>query len=273
MRLTLLSLFLAFPAFGDPPLHALSPPALVAFPGASDVPVKSSAPLDVGKFLFVTVQNYVGEVTFDVSDGTVCFLPVKAGQLVPGTKQGTTEPAFYPVPDSKCDVLMLLGRTPGNCSITAWGVKTEKNPTGRETSRAVKLATYTVAVGVVKPEPMPKPEPKPDPKPEPYIGKWRILVVEETATAANNRGQFFSDEALMGYIRSKCSHRPRIVDQDVKSADGQPPSDIAPWLAKAKGKKLPQVFIVGSDGTVLFSGDLPTAPADFLKMLKGVSGE
>jgi len=251
------------------PLQALPPPVLTAFPGASDAPVRSTAPLDVGKFCFVAVQNYVGEVTFDITEGPVAWLAVKSGQQYPGVKQGTAEPAFYPVPDSKCDVLMVLGRTPGNCTITAWGVKTEKDATGRETSKAVKLSSFVVVVGGAKPEPFPKPEPKP----EPYVGKGRILVVEETAEAANNRGQYFSNEALMGYIRAKCSHRPRIVDQDVKAPDGKPPADIAPWLALAKGKPLPQVYIVGGDGTVLFSGDLPKTPELLLSKLKEVFGE
>jgi hypothetical protein len=272
MRSTFLLILLAISAQAAEPLQALAPPALVAYPGAADAPVRSTPTLDVGKFLFVAVRDYAGEVTFDVNGDVVAWLAVKPGQQYPGIKQGTTEPAFYAAPDSKCDVIMVLGRTPGDCVITAWGVKTEADATKRESSRAVKLASFTIAVGA---QPMPKPDPKPDPKPkpEPYVGKWRILVVEETATAANNRGQFFTDEALMSFIRAKCSHRPRIVDQDVKDANGQSPADIAPWLSLAKGKALPQVFIVGGDGTVLLSGDLPKTPADFLKTLKGVAGE
>lgn len=117
------------------------------------------------------------------------------------------------------------------------------------------------------------PKPKPDPKPDPYVGKGRILVVEETEQAADNRGQYFSNEALMGYIKSKCSNRPRIVDQNVKDASGNPPADIAPWLAMAKGKTLPQIFVVAVDGTILFSGDLPKTPELLMAKLKEVFGE
>lgn len=120
-----------------------------------------------------------------------------------------------------------------------------------------------------RPPPVPTPDPV-DPDVKPFTGTWQIVIVEETEEATAARGQFFSNKELWDYITSKCVKKPRIVDQNVVSSNGKPPTDLAPYLSRAKGKKLPQVYVVGSDGTVLIEGALPESPAEFLKQLKGI---
>jgi hypothetical protein len=106
-----------------------------------------------------------------------------------------------------------------------------------------------------------------------FNGDWRILIIEETNDAAANRSQFFTDKALTSYIAAKCKSKPRWADQNVTDSTGQVPADLAPYLSLAKGKKLPQCFIVGSDGTLIRQFELPATPAAFLAELKKVGGQ
>lgn len=120
--------------------------------------------------------------------------------------------------------------------------------------------------------PRPPPDPQPKPEPKPYVGKFRMIVIEETEQAANNRGQFFADADLQAYLASKLSGKARIADQNVVDATGKPPRDLVPYLERAKGKPLPQVYLVGDDGTILYEGDLPKTPGELLATLRKVGG-
>ena len=122
------------------------------------------------------------------------------------------------------------------------------------------------------PPPEPVPDPKPTPKPDPYTGKFSMVVIEETNVAANNRGQFFADKELRDYLATKLVGKPRIADKDVVDASGQPPKDLAPYLNHAKGKGLPQLYLIAPDGTVLFEGNLPKTPAELIATVKKVGG-
>jgi hypothetical protein len=67
-------------------------------------------------------------------------------------------------------------------------------------------------------------------------------------------------------------HRWRIVDKDVTGADGQPPADIKKYLDAAKGKAMPQLFLVDEKGKARYAGDLPTKAAELLKLLEAWGG-
>jgi len=123
-----------------------------------------------------------------------------------------------------------------------------------------------------RPPPDPTPDPKPTPKPAPYTGKFSMVVIEETDVAANNRGQFFADKELRDYLATKLVGKPRIADKDVVDASGQPPKDLAPYLNHAKGKGLPQLYLIAPDGTVLYEGNLPKTPAELIATVKKVGG-
>jgi len=123
-----------------------------------------------------------------------------------------------------------------------------------------------------RPPPDPTPDPKPTPTPAPYTGKFSMVVIEETDVAANNRGQFFADKELRDYLATKLVGKPRIADKDVVDASGQPPKDLAPYLNHAKGKGLPQLYLIAPDGTVLYEGDLPKTPAELIATVKKVGG-
>lgn len=134
----------------------------------------------------------------------------------------------------------------------------------------------TIEVTGARPPPIDddvKPMPDPKPKPEPYAGKFRMVVIEETDMAASNRAAFFADKDLLAYLKTKLSGKVRVADQDVKDETGVPPKDLVPYLNRAKGKALPQVFLVTDGGTVLMEGDLPKTPAELLATIKKAVGE
>lgn len=140
-------------------------------------------------------------------------------------------------------------------------------PLGFKSEAEIKNVTLDVNAG-----PRPPPEPDPKPEPKPYVGKFRMVVIEETEQAANNRGQFFADADLQAYLAAKLSGKARIADQNVVDPTGKPPRDLVPYLERAKGKPLPQVYLVGDDGTILYEGDLPKTPAELLATLRKVGG-
>ncbi len=236
-------------------------PRIVASPsGATTAP--ESTPLDVGRFIFLSMPEYDGKITWDGFDkrDEVRAFPVNGGMEYPGVKQGDTLPDAHVAPQSKSRVLMVFGVKPGVLTLAAWGSKD---------GEAVKLAVITLNVGGA---PQPQPKPFPQPEPSPFVGKWRFVVIEETEQAANNRGQYFTDADLLAYVKAKCVAAPRIADQDVKDSTGKPPKDLEPYLSRAKGKKLPQLYVISDAGKVLFEGDLPETPAKLLQQLRFIGG-
>lgn len=137
---------------------------------------------------------------------------------------------------------------------------------------AKSVIRRTLEVTGARPPPEPIPDPKPDPKPAPYVGKFSMVVIEETEMAANNRGAFFADKELRDYLATKLNGKPRIADKDVVDSTGQPPKDLAPYLNHAKGKGLPQLYLIAPDGAVLYEGNLPKTPAELIALVKKVGG-
>lgn len=114
--------------------------------------------------------------------------------------------------------------------------------------------TLDVSVG---PGPQPPPKPTPDPTPTP-VALWGFVIVEETADAVAARGALLADHTLSTLMKSKGYHW-RIVDKDVVGADGKPPADVLPCLNAAKGKVLPQVFLIDIKGNIATQAALPNA--------------
>jgi hypothetical protein len=165
------------------------------------------------------------------------------------------------------------------CAATHFfAVVDEKDPT-----KLVKAATRTVilraelVVGEPKADPVPvppgpKPDPNPAPEPKPLaFSKLCLVVIEETSQSASNRGAFFSDPALAKLMADK-GHAHRIDDQNVVGADGAPPADIARFLDAAKGKALPQYFLVDAKGKTRSSGDLPKTAAEMVALITKFQG-
>lgn len=110
---------------------------------------------------------------------------------------------------------------------------------------------------------------KPPPIKEQSLG---IIVIEETAQAANNRGMYFIDPALGQRITAK-KHKWVSADKDVVDGNGQQPKDLARYLDMAKGKPLPYVFFIpASGGALIHQGPLPKTPAEMIELLKAKGG-
>lgn len=93
--------------------------------------------------------------------------------------------------------------------------------------------------------PPPGPGPQPDPQPPGPVtpAKLYAIFVEETATAVAQRGAMFNDKDFAAWLAGK-GHRWRVADQNVQDAAGNVPADIAEYVADAKGKALPQLYLV-----------------------------
>lgn len=121
-------------------------------------------------------------------------------------------------------------------------------------------------------EPIPDPNPKPTPDPLPPIAKAWVVVVEETAEAANNRGKYFQSPDIHQFFKLK-QWNYRVADKDVVGIGGLPPKDLKPWLDRAKEKSLPWMFVIDGQGVEYFSGPVPNTPEGLLAELKKIAGD
>jgi hypothetical protein len=160
---------------------------------------------------------------------------------------------------------------PGSYRIKCRAIRVKDGRPIAETARAT-VVIEAASPPPPPPPPGPTPPPPPPPPPTPVVVKtlW-ILVVEETAEASANRGEFFANRELIDRIRAK-GHRYRVADKDVKDKDGRQPADLAPWLKRAAGKSLPQLFLISQDGDILFEGPLPKTPAELVALMVKVGG-
>lgn len=142
-------------------------------------------------------------------------------------------------------------------------------PVGAKSTADVIRRTLEVDAGH-GPQPPPKPDPKPDPKPVVEGKRW-ILIIEETADATASRGKLVTDPVLFARINDR-GHVWRIADVNVVDAGGKPPVDLKPYIDRAAGKKLPRLFIVAPDGTVLVDEPCPVDAAGVLALLTKAGG-
>lgn len=104
-----------------------------------------------------------------------------------------------------------------------------------------------------------------DPKP-PVVdpvkdAKLGVVVVYESETPFPGLGPLRTDKAFHDALKAK-GHVWRMVDKDAVGEDGNPPADVAPLLADAKGRPLPRLYLIdlGTRKTV-YAGDLPDVAA------------
>lgn len=138
----------------------------------------------------------------------------------------------------------------------------------------------TLIVGNIGPQPPPTPpvppEPKPPEPPKPVTSQQLVvIVIEESANAAQERAKFFDNPALAARIETNPSgkrHKVYAVDKDVVGPDGKPPASLAGYLNEAAGKKLPWIVIADMKGMKLFSGPIPFDAASVLELLVKYGG-
>jgi hypothetical protein len=101
--------------------------------------------------------------------------------------------------------------------------------------------------------------------------KLFVVIIEETSDAVAGRGAMLTDKSLSDRFKEK-GHKWRVVDKDVIGSDGNPPADVKRFLEAAKGKPLPQLFLVDEKGGVLKQLNCPSKVADLLAEIKKVGG-
>ena len=285
------------------------PPKIVASPGASAPMPAVGVPvhLDVGKLLWLNLDGYEGAVTWDFLGGSAVALPpdgdgplwagwkqgdagfawhrvppgrfpafaatIDAGKFafadIPdlkgrrygGTKQGESAPTWHDLPAPASTP--LLGIAKGSVTVSAWGVVA---------NRPKKLAELVIEVRG-PPDGDAKPNPKPDTDPA-KSRKFAAYVVYESADKSAKWSQFFADKALADRWTAKGHLPPVLADQDVKDGKTkQPPAKLVPYLNRAKGKSLPQLYLIdAATGDVAYEGPAPESPAELLKLLDKVGG-
>lgn len=125
-----------------------------------------------------------------------------------------------------------------------------------------------------KPKPIPPSPPTPTP-PTPRPGvKLKAVVVYESADALTAGADYFASKELAQRWRDRSHLPPVLADQNVKDPEtGTAPAKLKPYLDRAKGKTLPQLYLVASDtGDVLYEGPLPATPAAMLDLLTKIGG-
>lgn len=160
---------------------------------------------------------------------------------------------------------LVFAAPPGTYVVKLRAVSTKDGKTQIETARA------QVVVGEPDPPVPVPPGPGPGPLPPAPITRAWVVVVEETAEAAGERGRLFTDKPLREFLAAK-GWKLRVVDKDVRDGSGNPPPDVKPYLERSSGKKLPQVYIVDQDGAVRHEGALPLDPAQVLDLLRKIGG-
>lgn len=140
---------------------------------------------------------------------------------------------------------------------------------------------FTVVIGTAPPPPGPPgpgpipPGPTPPPvPPEPPPGPSEIwlVIVEETGQAARNRLAMLSNPAIAKAMSAAGNHW-RVVDKDVKGADGRTPADIDRFVNDAAMKDVPRFYLVDAGGRARFVGKLADkTPEEVAALITKYSG-
>ena len=132
------------------------------------------------------------------------------------------------------------------------------------------LADATCVVTVTGADPVPPvpippgPGPEPGPTPTPITKAW-VVIVEDTGAPPEARGKFYAHRGLASYLKSK-GWVMRAVSKNSTSRD------TAPYIARAKGKSIPQSYIVDQAGNILYEAGLDYDPVKFLSICRKIGG-
>ncbi len=123
------------------------------------------------------------------------------------------------------------------------------------------------------PAPQPNPNPRPNPKPVGPV-KVKAVIVEETADLAAARSRFVGDAKIQE--RWKANGHPgfTVLDKDTKDgATNATPAAAKPYIDRAKGKGLPQLYLMNAQtGDLLYEGPAFDDPAVFLAVVEKIGG-
>lgn len=123
-----------------------------------------------------------------------------------------------------------------------------------------------------KPKPIP---PSPPTPPAPRVGvKLKAVTVYESSESSTVAEAMFGSKLLAARWKERGHLPPVIADKDtLDPATGATPAKLKPFIDRAKGKTLPQLYLLDSvTGDVLYEGPLPTTEAAMLELLTKIGG-
>lgn len=170
------------------------------------------------------------------------------------------EPKEYSFPDAKGKVYVALAR---NASSVVT-VRAFVNGDGEGPPKVAGSVSIEIGGGKTTPPIVVPPVPVVSGKAAAFV------IVEETADATANRAAFFADAGLLATIRSQ-GLKYQTFDQNAAD-DRVFPAGLRGYADRAKGKKLPRVFVTDAAGKLLYEGDLPASASEFVTILQRYKG-
>lgn len=264
----LLLLLAADPAPKPAPSPAIAVAPFVGQSAPAGTPIKIAG----SEFELLTLNNYAGPVTWDVTTPDGGPLPVKwfqckAKTVIIGVRAGQPAPAEFETPDGPAVAVYAAGV--GRAVVAAWGVAD---------GRPVKLATMLIDAnrGPMPPPPGPDPPgPTPTPAPIPQAG-FRVAIIEESADRATLPAKqlaiLFSPR-VRDYLNEKCAVGPsgtkewRIFDKDSPMS-----GESAIWQGVMQRPRRSVPWIVISNGTTGTEEPLPADEESALALLRKYGG-
>lgn len=116
------------------------------------------------------------------------------------------------------------------------------------------------------PGPNPNPNPTPDPQPLPQ-GPITLIWIEESSERTAEQAKAITDQSICDALK-KAGWTLRIADVDVMNENGQPPDDLAAFIAAARRDGVPRLFAIDSKGAEVFNGKAPANRDEFLAILR-----
>ena len=121
-----------------------------------------------------------------------------------------------------------------------------------------------------EPEPNPQPDPSPNPNPNPQPiphGPISLIWIEESSERTPEQAKAITDQAIRDALK-KAGWSLRIADVDVINEYGQPPDDLAAFIAAARRDGVPRLFATDDKGAEIFNGKAPANRDEFLAILR-----
>lgn len=132
-----------------------------------------------------------------------------------------------------------------------------------------RVVITSINIGGTSPEPGPNPVPPPPPPPPPIPTKLFAIIVEETKDRTPDQAVVLLSPEVRALFE-------KFETIDPTNDEGKPnpiPVDKVPYVERAKGDKLPVMFITDGKSTVFYEGTIPTTIADVKSLVEKIKKE
>ncbi len=133
----------------------------------------------------------------------------------------------------------------------------------------IQVSIVADGIGPIVPVPIPPnpipPTPTPTPNPKPDPADFWAVVIEESGERLSPIARVIGSAEVRAMFRD---NHFRVVDKDSSTTDW-----TKPYLERAKGKELPQLFLVNGVGNIFFEGKLPSTVNDTKELIKKSRGD